>query len=408
MRLNLLLVFVSTFLTLIFLELFLILIDYGRPHLSRWDMDGGVRHFESQSGYYVKEAKQLITINSQGIRVPNDKKKFQYSLKKPKNTFRILIFGDSMAEGLQVSFYERFSHIMENELNNCIYKPQKKVEIINFALSGTGQARQFEMQQGFAKNFETDIILAVVHSNDPRNNYSKLERGIFYPYWTLENGNLIIDTSFRSNPDFLKKLKYSNLRMKIVNKFRVLQLLTQGYEVYLKNKRIKNQKNYYKELYGKSLPYYLTPDWDEAWKIFLAGFKMWSSTLEKDNIPFYVTSSFFEDFFIPDKYWEENFGDKKKNFDDMMKIESKKAGYKYLPVWGYMRKRPLEIGEYFSTHEYKKKHIITGKLAKEIGEDLVKKEYILNSTGHYNSVGHREWGVKIAEELCKVWKKELN
>ena len=61
---------------------------------------------------------------------------------------------------------------------------------------------------------------------------------------------LIIDTSFRSN-DFLKKLKYSNLRMKIVNKFRVLQLLTQGYEVYLKNKRIKDQKNY-KEIYGDS------------------------------------------------------------------------------------------------------------------------------------------------------------
>ena len=85
-------------------------------------------------------------------------KKFQYSLKKPKNTFRILIFGDSMAEGLQVSFYEDF-HIMENELNNCIYKPQKKVEIINFALSGTGQARQFEMQQGFAKNLRRILFL---------------------------------------------------------------------------------------------------------------------------------------------------------------------------------------------------------------------------------------------------------
>ena len=59
MRLNILLVIVSTFLTLFVLELFLIFIDYGRPHLSRWDMDGGVRHFESQSGYYVKEAKQL-------------------------------------------------------------------------------------------------------------------------------------------------------------------------------------------------------------------------------------------------------------------------------------------------------------------------------------------------------------
>ena len=262
MRLNILLVFLSLFLTLFILEIFLILVDYGRPHLSRWDMDGGVRHFESQSGYYVKESKQFITINSQGIRVPNDKKNYQYFLKKASDTFRILIFGDSMAEGLQVTFYERFSHVMETELNNCKYKPKDKVEIINFALSGTGQARQFEMQQGFAKNYETDIILAVAHSNDPRNNYSKLEPGVFYPYWTLENGNINIDTSFRSNEVFLKKLKYSNLRMKIVNQSRVLQLLTQGYEVYLKNKRIKSQKNYYKELYGKSTPYWLTPDWN--------------------------------------------------------------------------------------------------------------------------------------------------
>ena len=26
-----------------------------------------------------------------------------------------------------------------------------------------------------------------------------LEPGVFYPYWTLENGNINIDTSFRSN-----------------------------------------------------------------------------------------------------------------------------------------------------------------------------------------------------------------
>ena len=405
MRLNIILVFLSLFLTLFILELFLIFIDYGRPHLSRWDMDGGVRHFESQSGFYVKESKQIITINSQGIRVPNDKKDYQYFLKKPNDTFRILIFGDSMAEGLQVTFYERFSHVMETELNNCKYKPKDKVEIINFALSGTGQARQFEMQQGFAKNYETDIILAVAHSNDPRNNYKKLEPGVFYPYWTLENGNIKIDTSFRSNEVFLKKLKYSNLRMKIVNQSRVLQLLTQGYEVYLKNKRIKSQKNYYKKLYGKPTPYWLTPDWNEAWEIFLAGFKMWSDKLASDNIPLYVSSSFFNDFFIPNNYWEKNFGDKKKNFDDLMKFESEKAGYKYLPVWGYMGKRPAEIREFFSIHSYEQRSVLTGKRVKEVGEDLNENEYVKNSLGHYNSIGHREWGLKMAKELCNVWKE---
>ena len=406
MRLNLLIVFVSTFLTLLFLELFLVLIDFGRPHLSRWDMDGGVRHFESQSGYYIKEAKQLITINSQGIRVPNDKKNYQYDLNKSNDTFRILIFGDSVAEGLQVTFYERFSHIMEIELNNCKYKPKDKIEIINFALSGTGQARQFEMQQGFAKKYETDIILAIFHSNDPRNNYSKLEPGVFYPYWTLENGNIVIDTSFRTNEIFLKKLKYSNLRMKIVNQFRVLQLLTQGYEVYLKKKRIKGQKKYYKEMYGDSIPYWLTSDWNEAWEIFIAGFKMWADKLDKDNIPLYVSSSYFDKEYIPDSYWEENFGNKKKNFDDMMKFESDRGGYTYIPVWSYMGKRPAEIREHFSIHSHEQRSVLTGKRVKEVGEDLSENEYVKNSTGHYNLIGHREWGKKMAEELCNIWKEE--
>ena len=407
MRINLLLVFVSTFLTLFVLELFLVFIDYGRPHLSRWDIDGGVRHFESQSGYYVKESKQIITINSQGIRVPNDKKNYQYSLKKPNDTFRILIFGDSMAEGLQVTFYERFSYVMENELNNCQYKPKEKIEIINFGLSGTGQARQFEMQQGFAKEYETDIILAVAHSNDPRNNYRKLEPGLFYPYWNLENGNIVIDTSFRTNETFLKKLKYSNLRMKIVNQLRVLQLLTQGYEVYLKKKRIKGQKKYYKELYGDSIPnYWETEDWNQAWKIFLEGFKMWADVLDRDNIPLYVSSSYFDEKFIPEKYWKENFGDKKKNFDHLMKFESEKGNYTHLPVWSYMGKRPAEIREYFSIHSYEQRSVLTGKRVKEIGEDLSENEYVKNSSGHYNRVGHREWGKKMAEELCNIWKEK--
>ncbi len=406
MRLNILLVFGSLFLTLLFFELFLILIDYDRRHLSRWDIDAGVRHFESQSGYYVKSSRQIITINSQGIRVPNDKKNYQFSLKIPDDTFRILIFGDSMAEGLQVTFYERFSHIMENELNSCKYKPKEKIEIINFALSGTGQARQFEMQQGFAKKYETNIILAVAHSNDPRNNYSKLEPGVFYPYWTLENENIVIDTSFRSNKEFLKKLKYSNLRMKIVNKFRVLQLATQGYEKYLVYKRIKSQKKYYKEMYGEYIPYWLSPDWDEAWKIFIAGFKMWSEELANDSIPLYVSSSYFGNEFIPDNYWIENFGDKEKNFDDMMEVESKKGDYTYLPVWSFMRKRPAEIREYFSVHNSRQRSAITGKPVKEVGEDLNTNEYVANSSGHYNKVGHREWGLKMAKEMCKIWKKQ--
>ena len=133
---------------------------------------------------------------------------------------------------------------------------------------------------------------------------------------------------------------------------------------------------------------------------------MWADVLAKDNIPLYVSSSYFDKEFIPDKYWKENFGDKKKNFDFMMKFESDKGGYTYLPVWSYMGKRPTEIREYFSVHSYKQRSVLTGKRVKEIGEDLNENEYVKNSTGHYNSIGHREWGKKMAKEICNLWKEK--
>ena len=97
---------------------------------------------------------------------------------------------------------------------------------------------------------------------------------------------------------------------------------------------------------------------------------------------------------------------KKKNFDDMMKLESEKGGYKYLPVWSYMGKRPAELREYFSIHSFQQRSVLTGKRVKEVGEDLSENEYVKNSSGHYNLIGHREWGIKMADELCKVWERD--
>ena len=89
-----------------------------------------------------------------------------------------------------------------------------------------------------------------------------------------------------------------------------------------------------------------------------------------------------------------------------MKFESEKAGYKYLPVWSHMGKRPAELREFFSIHSYEQRSVLTGKRVKEVGEDLNENEYVKNSVGHYNSIGHREWGLKMADELCKVWEEQ--
>ena len=66
------------------------------------------------------------------------------------------------------------------------------------------------------------------------------------------------------------------------------------------------------------------------------------------------------------------------NFDQLMEIESKKNGYFYFPVSEYMKNREKELGEDFDKHEY-------------------------SDTGHYNSIGHREWGLILSKRICNHW-----
>ena len=54
--------------------------------------------------------------------------------------------------------------------------------------------------------------------NDVRNNVKRLEMNNHLPYWKLSGNSVIQDNSFRELASFQKKIKYSNLRMKIVNK----------------------------------------------------------------------------------------------------------------------------------------------------------------------------------------------
>ena len=366
---------------LLIIEFFLIKIDYSQPHLSRYDYEVGVRHMESSQGFYIKESKKKISINKQGIRVPNDNKDFLYSKQKPANVFRISVYGDSFTEGLQVSFHERFTHIMETELNKCKFKPKSNIEIINFGLSGTGQARQFLIQQGWTKEFETDMVLNIAYMNDVRNNVKRLEMNNHLPYWKLSGNSVIQDNSFRELASFQKKIKYSNLRMKIVNNFRFLQFLTQGYEIY-KKKASQKDHQALREKWKKNIPengsIYDGDDWIYGWNVFLNGLKYWNNVLENDGKKLFLASAYFNSNSIPKKY-SEKLKISQINFDQLMEIESKKNGYFYFPVSEYMKNREKELGEDFDKHEY-------------------------SDTGHYNNIGHREWGLILSKRICNHWK----
>ena len=91
---------------------------------------------------------QPLSINSRGLR---DR---EYSLRKPENTIRILVLGDSYTWGYGVGNKQVYTEIMEDELlkgMNC--------QVLNSGVSGWGTDQQylFLKDEGFA--YQPDIVV---------------------------------------------------------------------------------------------------------------------------------------------------------------------------------------------------------------------------------------------------------
>src|SRR4030095_14315891 len=122
------------------------------------------------SGWYGKEGHAYVTINSQGLR---DRER---PIEKPPSTYRILVLGDSYVEALQVDIEKTFWRLLEKRLQECEFRPTKKIDVINLGVSGfgTGQALRILQTRGLA--YAPDLVmLAVFPGNDVRNNSRELE-----------------------------------------------------------------------------------------------------------------------------------------------------------------------------------------------------------------------------------------
>lgn len=98
----------------------------------------------------------LVT-NSIGIRSERE-----YAVPKPAGIFRIVVLGDSFAAGQYVSNDQRFSEIMERRLPG--------VEVMNFALEGTGTDQQLLIFESMAKAFDPDLVILMPFLQNIRRN----------------------------------------------------------------------------------------------------------------------------------------------------------------------------------------------------------------------------------------------
>jgi len=221
---NMILVVIGCLVGVLLLEGVLRIVGYSRPVFGMYDFNIGATSRPNTEGWYDGEDIIYIKINEDGIRGPKCVKE------KPPGVFRIAILGDSFTASSQVKFEERFSFILQQELNKC-RSISKEVEVINFGVDGFGTARAIQMFRHKAVSYQPDLVLLVFcDSNDVRNNHPTLDRNPFLPYFVFHDGQLVLDDSFRRNPEFLHKLKWSNLRNELVKRSRVLQVINKFYE----------------------------------------------------------------------------------------------------------------------------------------------------------------------------------
>lgn len=178
-------------------EVFLRVIGYSYPLLYVADYDRGVALRPGAAGMYQREGQNYVSINSAGLR---DR---EHSKAKPPDTVRIALLGDSYCEALQVPLEQTFWWLLQQKLEACNAFPGKKVEIINFGVSGYGTGQELITFEKHAREYAPDIVLLLVTTgNDITDNREALKLTDEIPYYVFRNGELTLDNSFLESKSF--------------------------------------------------------------------------------------------------------------------------------------------------------------------------------------------------------------
>jgi lysophospholipase L1-like esterase len=147
-------------------------------------------HIPDSGGLWYSEYGEYqanVRINARGLR---DR---EIGYDNPQNAYRILVLGDSYAEGLHVAQEETFPKQLETRLAD----PGHPVEVINGGVSGWGTDQEaiFYAIEGF--RYEPDLVLLLLFiRNDVLNNYDPLETArmgsVQKPFFRMEGDELVV------------------------------------------------------------------------------------------------------------------------------------------------------------------------------------------------------------------------
>src|ERR1044072_8242469 len=168
---------------LLIFELFLRAVGFTYPVFYEPDASRGYALRPGMAGWDRKEGEAFVRINSDGLR---DR---EHTKEKPADTLRVAVVGDSYAEAFQVAQEKAFWAVMERRLQDCPALGGRRVEVINFGVSGYGTAQELITLREKVWEYSPDVVLlAVTTNNDVLDNSRALKLTDEIPYFTLRGG----------------------------------------------------------------------------------------------------------------------------------------------------------------------------------------------------------------------------
>ncbi|HBL27449.1 MAG TPA: G-D-S-L family lipolytic protein, partial [Acidobacteria bacterium] len=216
---------VSTAVSLLIAEAGLRIAGVSNPNFYGPDPVRGWALRPEAHGRWTKEGDAEVRINRDGLR--DD----EHPVARPAGEVRIAVLGDSCVEALQVPAEATFSAILEQELARCPAVGGRRVEVLNFGVSGYGTAQELLTLQHQVWKYDPGLVLLAFYSgNDVRNNWRPLELDPMRPYLMPQpDGSLTVDDSFLQTEGYrFRQTGVARLLYGAFDHSRLLQLAKQA------------------------------------------------------------------------------------------------------------------------------------------------------------------------------------
>ena len=361
-------------------EVLLRAVGYSAPIWYRPDPQLGWTLRPGVTAWFTKEGRALVHVNAAGRRDRDT------PLDKPEDVYRIAVLGDSYSEAMQVAREEAYWALLPERLAACGFQPGKRVEVLNFGVSGYGTAQEYVMLESNAIRYRPDLVLLqFTNGNDVKDNSFALEEEKYRPFYMLgPDGRLRMDESFASEPGFRRSLSLPmELMRRASDRSRVLQLVRDFRRGRLMpTARASDDQGVEQGLEPVVLRAPRDPLWEEAWTITEGLIAQTADYARRNGARFMLVTVPYAIQVHPDRKLREalqaKLGVEHLFYPDRRLAEfGKRNGVPVLPLAPEMQR----LAEERSLHFHGFKNSGPGR-------------------GHWNPEGHRAAAELIAQRLC--------